>query len=319
MSKDLKLARSVRVAVFSFFLLTVLYGLSIIWLSKSAPMGLERYNSKVIFLVISLTIFSWFIRGIRWWWLIRSLDIKVQLFKSLYVYIAGFAFTATPGKVGELMRARYLNTSIECSKSVFAAFVFERFMDLLVVLMLGVIFFYNTQYVGIGIAFIAVVIGVITMLIFLVQGPFFARRDIIDRGLLNRFVRAIVWLQASVDAGKKWMNFRDLSISILCGFVAWGSLSLAFVVMLFQFAPSVDCSEALGVYPLAMVVGAASFIPGGIGSTEAAIVALLTDIGIVTELAIAVAVGIRVSTLWLAVMIGLIVAIKFELELAKAE
>lgn len=53
------------------------------------------------------------------------------------------------------------------------------------------------------------------------------------------------------------------------------------------------------------LAGAASMLPGGVGSTEAALVALLSLFEVPMGIAILAAVGIRLATMWFAVLCGL--------------
>jgi uncharacterized membrane protein YbhN (UPF0104 family) len=53
-----------------------------------------------------------------------------------------------------------------------------------------------------------------------------------------------------------------------------------------------------------MLIGAASMIPGGIGSTEGAIVFLLGGYNVALGAALTIAVGIRLTTLWFGIFIG---------------
>ena len=61
---------------------------------------------------------------------------------------------------------------------------------------------------------------------------------------------------------------------------------------------------AISIYPIAMLAGAASMIPGGMGSTEVTIVGLLLAQGVNTTSATLAAVGIRITTLWLSILLG---------------
>jgi uncharacterized protein (TIRG00374 family) len=63
---------------------------------------------------------------------------------------------------------------------------------------------------------------------------------------------------------------------------------------------------AVFVYALSMLAGALSFMPGGLGGAEAAMVALLVWKGMPSANAIAATVLIRLATLWFAVAIGAI-------------
>jgi len=53
-------------------------------------------------------------------------------------------------------------------------------------------------------------------------------------------------------------------------------------------------------------VGALSFLPGGLGSTEATMVGLLATQGVALPVAVVATGVVRVTTLWFAICLGLI-------------
>ena len=60
----------------------------------------------------------------------------------------------------------------------------------------------------------------------------------------------------------------------------------------------------MGIYGLAVLGGTLTFLPGGIGGTEAIMVILLSFIGIDYISAIAITIVCRAATLWFAILIG---------------
>jgi uncharacterized protein (TIRG00374 family) len=76
--------------------------------------------------------------------------------------------------------------------------------------------------------------------------------------------------------------------------------------LLGELGPSIQPLEAFTIYPLAMLAGAASMLPGGVGSTELAIVLLLGVYGVSASIATIAAIGIRFTTIWFAVLTGFI-------------
>jgi uncharacterized protein (TIRG00374 family) len=66
------------------------------------------------------------------------------------------------------------------------------------------------------------------------------------------------------------------------------------------------------VYALAMLAGAVSFMPGGLGGAEAVMVGLLVWKGMDGADAVAATVLIRLATLWFAVAIGAVMLIKLK-------
>ena len=74
----------------------------------------------------------------------------------------------------------------------------------------------------------------------------------------------------------------------------------------------VPMAFAVFVYALAMLAGAISFMPGGLGGAEAVMVALLMWKGMSGADAVAATVLIRLATLWFAVAIGALMLFKFK-------
>jgi uncharacterized membrane protein YbhN (UPF0104 family) len=69
---------------------------------------------------------------------------------------------------------------------------------------------------------------------------------------------------------------------------------------------------ALATYPLAALIGTASMLPGGIGTTEAAATIILTQLGAPLATAVLAVVAMRLCTHWLAIVLGLVSAALLE-------
>ena len=89
--------------------------------------------------------------------------------------------------------------------------------------------------------------------------------------------------------------------------VAWGAEGVAFHLILEALDVDISLGIAVGIYSVSILVGALSFIPGGLGSTEAVMVLLLTQLGADAPTAVGATLICRVATLWFAVVIGVIV------------
>ena len=127
-----------------------------------------------------------------------------------------------------------------------------------------------------------------------------------------RLARLLEVLAHGFEQLTLWRQPKDLLVCALCGFVAWGLTSYAFVLLLDHLGLSVPTVLAFSIFPLAMLVGAASMIPGGIGSTEAVVILLLSALEFsVADGAIA-AIGIRLASLWFATLLGLLCMLALE-------
>ena len=60
----------------------------------------------------------------------------------------------------------------------------------------------------------------------------------------------------------------------------------------------------IGIYAIAVLAGVLSFLPGGLGSTEAVMGVLLVAFGADGSAAVAITLLCRVATLWFAVALG---------------
>jgi uncharacterized protein (TIRG00374 family) len=110
---------------------------------------------------------------------------------------------------------------------------------------------------------------------------------------------------------------REFTVSLILGLAAWTVQSLGCAYLLARLEVAVPSLVAFAVYPLSLLLGAASMLPGGIGTTEAAIVLLLNSFGAPLDRAALGAVGMRVSTLWFAIALGFAAIATLEIASAK--
>jgi uncharacterized protein (TIRG00374 family) len=68
----------------------------------------------------------------------------------------------------------------------------------------------------------------------------------------------------------------------------------------------VPATTAAFIYAFAMLAGAVSFLPGGLGGAEAAMLAILEIVGVGHATAVAATLLLRLTTLWFAVGLGIV-------------
>jgi uncharacterized protein (TIRG00374 family) len=88
------------------------------------------------------------------------------------------------------------------------------------------------------------------------------------------------------------------------GLLAWGAEGLGFYLLLQYLELPAAPPLALGIYALSLLAGALSFIPGGLGSTEAALGLMLMASGADAPTAVAATLIYRMVSLWFAVGLG---------------
>lgn len=263
-------------------------------------------SKLALFAVCCLSITSYLIRAWRWRVLLLQIGYRLPVGFALVTYIAGFAFTLAPGKVGELAKyAYYRDYKIPLAEAA-GAYSVERITDLAIFVSLALLFFgtanedYGAILIGTG---MCVPIGVL-----LLAGIPSSRMDSVGNYLL-RF--GGIWLSAfqqilnAVRVAKSLMSIRLVWYSLVLGFAGWLAECLGLYILL-DLSPgaSLGIGEAVGIYAVAIVIGAVSFLPGGLGTTEAALAGILASRGVPLADALLITLACRVLTLWLAVGLG---------------
>ncbi len=296
-------------AVWSLLLVTALYLGALAWVDARA--GLLQTIPELLGM-LGVLVFaaagSWTARFCRWHWLMRRAGLSPPWPRAFLAYLAGFSFTATPGKVGELIRIRYFEPLGAPARLVVGLFVYERCLDLLVVLFLATLAVGHFERFWPAAAFAVLVVGAVLAA---VHRPQLLRplAGGLARLRLNRLESGVPVLSEGISGARRWLNWTDVCLSLAWGLVAWGLVALSFCWLLGRLggpAGTLPMLTALSIYPLSMLAGAASMIPGGLGSTEAAIIALLMLNQVPVETATLAAVGARLSSLWAAILFGLI-------------
>ena len=295
-------------ALIGFLLLTLLYLGLLVWLeSKNQVFYVLPSLLATLPALIVIALASYTVRYARWRWLLGRAGHRIPVASGALAYVAGFAFTATPGKAGELVRIRYYAPIGVPAARVVAAFVYERVFDLIAVLLLASCALFTLDRLDIFFFAFGFVLLLTLVIVLLALNPRWFERTAVRLNTLKLplLARACTTLRDGLAACRVWARPLEVSVSFASGLLAWLITALAFVYLLVQLGITVPTLAAIAIYPLAMLAGAASLLPGGIGSTELAIVALLSAWSVPLAAATLAAVGIRIASLWFAVLCGI--------------
>jgi uncharacterized protein (TIRG00374 family) len=283
-------------------LMVLIYVVVLFWLDSRNNVFLGIYESAhLLVYIVLLSACSYIIRFCRWNWLLKKAGHRFDFGRGLLGYLAGFTFTSTPGKVGELLRIRYFSVLAVPSWLVVSAFIYERMLDLVVILILCS--FSLVAFQG-RIQVLSFVVFIVLGIVFMVREPMLLDR-VMNMFRFNKFFSDLVTVFKSGVLGiGLWSKWSDFFISLILGLLAWTITSFSFVLLLDSLNIEMPIVLAISIYPLAMLVGAASMLPGGLGSTEAAIVFLLTANQVQFDTAVLASIIIRLGTLWFATICG---------------
>jgi uncharacterized membrane protein YbhN (UPF0104 family) len=267
----------------------------LIW-GDSPKTSLAALWSAVGLLAAALCLLNYLLRGMRWRLWMAHYGRHFGLLEGLRLYLAGYAFTPTPGNVGEAVRGLMLaNKPLGTAQSL-AIFGAERLADLLCLLLLCI----PALAWGLGHGAVRAVPGLVMsivaagLVILAVIAMLFARYR-------NRLFERFDWLRQA---------WHCLSVRPLLWFgltlAAWAAQGLAVWLICRAVDVHMPVLTATGFYALAMVAGALSALPAGLGGMEAVLTGLLVLQGAPAGQALAITVLVRLLTLWLAVAIGVV-------------
>lgn len=295
----------IRYALIGFGAIAFFYLCILIWIDSRNPIFIELPKLlSVLPTLMGLSLISYLVRYFRWYWLLSRAGNKTNMISGFLAYLAGFAFTATPGKVGELVRIRYLAPQGVPPWRVLSAFVYERAFDLIAVLLLAALTIRDKKLFVFALGFVAIFFA---GLVFAAFNPTWLTRAsaYLRFYRFKKLARIFLTLRDGFFGCRVWVTPLDVLVSMVLGVIAWSLTSFCFVWLLSHLGVTIPTLSALAIYPLAMLTGAASMLPGGIGSTEVTLVVLLSLFDVPLETATLAAVGIRFASMWFAVLCGL--------------
>lgn len=254
-------------------------------------------------ILLSFSLSNYLVRFIRWQIYLKKFGYSVPALISLAYYIAGFSLTTTPGKAGETIRSLYLHQHKVRFSISLAAFFTERFLDVVVVACLALLSL--LQFIEYQPAIISAIIILLLLAALFAYGN---THNLVDKLLpfikINFLHGLLKHLSLFLANTRQLFLFKMLGTGLVLGAIAWLVQCLVFVYLLQHFHVELSTWVTIGIYAASLLAGAISFIPGGVGTTEAAMAFLLITVGVDKQTALIIPVISRIASLWFAVMLG---------------
>ncbi|MHA2243686.1 MAG: lysylphosphatidylglycerol synthase transmembrane domain-containing protein [Candidatus Hodarchaeales archaeon] len=262
---------------------------------------------SIILIALGLSFMNYLFRFFKWVLFTRSLNLTIPIRYNFKVFFAGLSLAITPAKAGEAIRAFLLrkNSNVDLSKGLASTFS-ERLIDLLAVTILSIggilILGFKSNYLPIILVILLVI--VISVIIFLFDP-------------LYQVFSVIFHIDQLAFIGKNIDRFRsDVLVTfhlstflgaLILGIIGWSFECLSFMLIAQSLHISMSFQMATFIYTTSSIIGAISFLPGGLGLMEGGLEFFLMDL-LQTDytLSVALTLLIRFTTLWFGVGIGLI-------------
>lgn len=259
--------------------------------------------------VLSLVLINYCLRWVKWEYFLRRLRLShgVSYPDSALIFTSGMVMAVTPGKVGEVFKSYLLRRINGTPVSLSAPIVLmERLTDgmaMLLLMALGLTLYPPAR------PLFGVLLVLSCVSIVLLQYRSLCTH-IIDHWLTRlpsgrTLAPKLTNLYGSIY---QLLNWRVLLLSIGVSVISWGLECVAFYFVLTGLGvpgTSLLLLQAIFIYAASTLLGLVSFLPGGLGATEASSAGLLiTLVGMSASAATAATIVIRFCTLWFGVAVG---------------
>jgi glycosyltransferase 2 family protein len=291
--------------------------------ARELAASLDGFAWSAIGWALLLSSINYLLRFWKWELALGWLDVRggsgglhppteLKLGRSLEIYLAGLSMSVTPGKVGEVLRSVLLRASngVPFTRTAMVV-VADRLSDLVALVILALIGISDfQQYLPHVIATsLLVAAGVITL-----------GSPRLFGGVLDRFAR-IPRLQKLTEKARELvasstalLRLPRLGLLSAISVVGWGLECVGYWIILNAF-PGVEASLRLCVFlwSAGTLVGALSFLPGGLGATEGSLTLLVTRVavGVSGSIAFASTLLIRFCTIWYGELVGAVAVLTF--------
>ncbi|MEM9583410.1 MAG: lysylphosphatidylglycerol synthase transmembrane domain-containing protein [Pseudomonadota bacterium] len=255
--------------------------------------------------LLALSLVNYILRGVRWHIFSARLGLGLPLRHDMLHFMGGFAMTVTPGRIGELVRLRWI--------SRLTAWPFERILPLPfvdrafdvaamgIVLAGGVVLSQSGTSGAIPVAMIAMIAALVVTRPVLIEG--------LVQGLwrlIRRWPRRFVGLRRAARSMAVFSAPR-VAIPALClSIIGWAAEGYALFLLLTWMGADITFATATVIFIFSTLAGGLTGAPGGVGGAETAMLMLLAAQNVPLEIAVPAMAVIRITTLWFAILLGLI-------------
>lgn len=265
---------------------------------------LASLGSAQIAVLLLLSLLNYALRALRWHLFVTSLGFGLPVRQNILHYLGGFAMSVTPGKIGELVRVRWLaRASAAPLERAAPAALADRASDLAALAIL----------LSFTLALSVSIRGGLPVALLALAAAFAATHPNLLATLTNlahrltgrRLPRLMARLRRAALSLDAFARGHVLLPALALGMAGWAAEGYAFHLLLGWFGADISFARALAIFIFATLAGGLTGAPGGLGGAEAAMVALLSLDGVPLETSVAATVLIRFTTLWFAVLIGM--------------
>jgi len=237
----------------------------------------------------------WFLRTLRWFILLRNLNIRIKFFDLYLCNASSLALSIiTPFQSGEMIKVELLKNHGMAKRSQgYSSFLVERLFDLYIIITIAIIGI--TSYMGL-IENTYIVVSLLALLSMIILSSLFLLTKIKMKGKIGTYLFNI---KSCVKDRKTFIFIVILTV------LSWIVVGLGWEASLYSISVKLEFQKTMALMPVVGVISTVSFVPGALGVAEVSIAEGLIRLGQSTALAQAGAVilrGYSVITLFLGIV-----------------
>lgn len=267
---------------------------------------IARLHVWQVGLLLLLSLANYLLRGLRWHLFSRRLGLPTGLWQDMRHFLGGFAMSVTPGRLGELVRIRWLRRETGWAYERTAPMVLvDRAADLAA---MALILAVAVSHAATGIR------GALPVTILALVAAIIATRPRLLAWIAHmgyrttgRLPRLFARVRRAALSLERFSHGPTLMLALALGLLGWFAEGYAFHLLLSWMDADPGLWKAIAIFVFATLAGGLTGAPGGVGGAEAAMIALLTLDGIPLAMSVPATAIIRVTTLWFAIGIGMAV------------
>lgn len=247
-------------------------------------------NPYYMLAAFALSVSLMFFRTFRWCILLEKIKVRTPFTRLLTIYMAGMFFSnLSPGKIGEPVKSYMLKkaTGMSISKTLPSVFM-ERIFDVFSTVFLS---FIGIALITLPVEIGMVLVGVVTLYLVGITAFIYVSSDR-NRisGVSKKLLSVFKWFPFMKKLDKRIERFAGKFNKSLVKYKDAGVLAKSFAISMFiwcmegfifylcfaSIGINVDFFVVVSFLSIAVLIGVVSFLPGGIGSSEVAMILLFT-------------------------------------------
>ncbi len=274
--------------------------------------SLVTMHPRGLWTALAMSSLAYVFRFLKWELSLRWLHVRrgalhrpLSVRASAAIFLAGLSMSVTPGKLGEVVRSSILKSNHGVPFTKTAPFVVaDRAADVLA--RVGVCLRRLGKFEGHRGNVWAAALLVVAVVLVLGNRPA-SRKITAAMSKRPRLAHFSDRVEGLLEGARVLVHPRRLALLVVLSLFAWGLECVGYMFILRSFpGVDIDLRTCVLLWSSTTLIGAISFLPGGLGATEGSLAVLATRLvpGLGTHAALASTFVIRGATLWFGELIG---------------